>query len=86
MSRLLVTQYQTEVEKIIRYGGSKKETSIRNAFERLCRLQRTCHRLAIASLHRQRSHDGNHSADARYRRVSVFKLGETLWHLVTTRA
>lgn len=27
MSRLLVTQYQAEVEKIIRYGGSKKETS-----------------------------------------------------------
>ena len=35
MSRLLVTQYQSDVEKIIRYGGSKKETSIRNAFERL---------------------------------------------------
>ena len=35
MSRLLVTQYQAEVEKIVRYGGSKKETSIRNAFERL---------------------------------------------------
>jgi hypothetical protein len=35
MSRLLVTQYQAEVEKIIRYGGSKTETSIRNAFERL---------------------------------------------------
>lgn len=35
MSKLLVTQYQAEVEKIIRYGGSKKETSIRNAFERL---------------------------------------------------
>lgn len=35
MSRLLVTQYQAEVEKIIRYGGSRKETSIRNAFERL---------------------------------------------------
>ncbi|MCU0525381.1 MAG: N-6 DNA methylase [Elainella sp. Prado103] len=35
MSRLLVTQYQAEVEKIIRHGGSKKETSIRNAFERL---------------------------------------------------
>ncbi|NJK35275.1 MAG: N-6 DNA methylase [Oscillatoriales cyanobacterium SM2_2_1] len=35
MSRLLVTHYQAEVEKIIRYGGSKKETSIRNAFERL---------------------------------------------------
>ncbi|MEQ8971750.1 MAG: hypothetical protein RIE73_15310 [Coleofasciculus sp. C1-SOL-03] len=35
MSRLLITQYQAEVEKIIRYGGSRKETSIRNAFERL---------------------------------------------------
>ena len=35
MSRLLVTQYQTEVAKIIQYGGSRKETSIRNAFERL---------------------------------------------------
>ncbi|MCY7273700.1 MAG: N-6 DNA methylase, partial [Phormidesmis sp. CAN_BIN44] len=35
MSRLLVTQYQADVEKIIRYGGSRKETSIRNAFERL---------------------------------------------------
>ncbi|MEA5420671.1 N-6 DNA methylase [Spirulina sp. CCNP1310] len=35
MSRLLVTQYQAELEKIMRYGGSRKETSIRNAFERL---------------------------------------------------
>ncbi|WP_413160201.1 N-6 DNA methylase [Capilliphycus salinus ALCB114379] len=35
MSRLLVTQYHAEVEQIIRYGGSRKETSIRNAFERL---------------------------------------------------
>jgi hypothetical protein len=35
MSRLLVTQYQAEVEKIIRHGGSRKGTSIRNAFERL---------------------------------------------------
>ena len=35
MSRLLVTQYQSEVANIIRYGGSRKETSIRNAFERL---------------------------------------------------
>ncbi|MBD2426276.1 N-6 DNA methylase [Phormidium sp. FACHB-1136] len=35
MSRLLVTQYQAEVEQIIRYGGSRKETSIRGAFERL---------------------------------------------------
>jgi hypothetical protein len=35
MSRLLVTQYQAEVEKIIRYGGSRKETSIRVAFQNL---------------------------------------------------
>jgi predicted helicase len=35
MSRLLVSQYQTEVEKIIRYGGSRKETSIRTAFQNL---------------------------------------------------
>ncbi len=35
MSKLLVTQYQAEVEKIIRYGGSKKETTIRNEFARL---------------------------------------------------
>ena len=40
MSRLLVTRYRAEVEKIIRYGGSRKETSIRNAFERLLRLCR----------------------------------------------
>ena len=33
MSRLLVGQYQTEVEKIIQYGGSRKETSIRVAFQ-----------------------------------------------------
>jgi predicted helicase len=30
-----VTQYQAEVEKIIRYGGSRKETSIRVAFQNL---------------------------------------------------
>jgi predicted helicase len=35
MSRLLVSQYQTEVEKIIRYGGSRKETAIRTAFQNL---------------------------------------------------
>lgn len=35
MSRLLISQYQAEVQKIIQYGGSRKETSIRNAFERL---------------------------------------------------
>jgi predicted helicase len=35
MSRLIVSQYQTEVEKIIRYGGSRKETAIRTAFQNL---------------------------------------------------
>ncbi len=35
MSRLLVTQYQAEVERIIQYGGSRKETSIRFAFQNL---------------------------------------------------
>jgi hypothetical protein len=33
MSRLLVTQYQTEVKNLIRYGGSRNEASIRRAFE-----------------------------------------------------
>jgi predicted helicase len=35
MSRLLVTQYQTEVKNLIRYGGSRNEASIRRAFENL---------------------------------------------------
>ncbi|TAE55289.1 MAG: DNA methyltransferase [Nostocales cyanobacterium] len=35
MSRLLVTQYQTEIQKIIQFGGSRKETSIRFAFQNL---------------------------------------------------
>ncbi len=35
MSRLLITQYHTEIEKIIQYGGSRKETSIRTAFQNL---------------------------------------------------
>ncbi|BAZ45536.1 adenine specific DNA methyltransferase [Chondrocystis sp. NIES-4102] len=35
MSRLLVTQYHQEVEKIIQYGGSRKETAIRTAFGNL---------------------------------------------------
>ncbi len=35
MSRLLISQYHTEVEKIIQYGGSRKETSIRVAFQNL---------------------------------------------------
>ena len=35
MSRLLVSQYQAEVEKLVQYGGSRKETSIRVAFQNL---------------------------------------------------
>ncbi|MDM8559012.1 type ISP restriction/modification enzyme [Candidatus Parabeggiatoa sp. HSG14] len=35
MSRLLIQNYHTEVEKIIQYGGSSKETSIRVAFQNL---------------------------------------------------
>lgn len=35
MSRLLVSQYHAELEKIIQYGGSRKETSIRVAFQNL---------------------------------------------------
>lgn len=35
MFRLLVAQYQAEVKEIIRYSGSKKKTSICNAFEQL---------------------------------------------------
>ena len=35
MSRFLVTQYQAEVKKIIQYGGSRKETAIRGAFQNL---------------------------------------------------
>ncbi|MDB9343229.1 N-6 DNA methylase [Nodularia spumigena CS-586/05] len=35
MSRLLVSQYQAEVQKIIQFGGSRKETSIRVAFQNL---------------------------------------------------
>jgi predicted helicase len=35
MTRLLISRYYAEVEKIKRFGGSKNETSIRNAFERL---------------------------------------------------
>jgi predicted helicase len=35
MSRLLVTQYQTEIQKIIQFGGSRNEKSIRRAFENL---------------------------------------------------
>jgi predicted helicase len=35
MSRLLIQTYHTEIEKIIQYGGSRKETSIRVAFQNL---------------------------------------------------
>jgi predicted helicase len=35
MSKLLVSQYHTEVERIIQFGGSRKETSIRVAFQNL---------------------------------------------------
>lgn len=35
MSRWLISQYHSEVEKIIQYGGSRKETSIRTAFQNL---------------------------------------------------
>jgi len=35
MSKLLINQYYTEVDKIIQFGGSRKETSVRNAFSRL---------------------------------------------------
>ncbi len=35
MNLYAVTQYHKELEKIIHYGGSKKETAIRNAFYNL---------------------------------------------------
>jgi predicted helicase len=35
MSRLQIQNYHSEVEKIIQYGGSRKETSIRVAFQKL---------------------------------------------------
>ncbi len=35
MSRHLIQNYHTEVEKLIQYGGSRKETSIRVAFQKL---------------------------------------------------
>ena len=35
MSRLLISKYQAEVAKIIQFGGSRKETSIRVAFQNL---------------------------------------------------
>ncbi len=44
MPRLLIQTYHTEVEKIIQYGGSRKETSIRVAFQKL--LEGYCPELA----------------------------------------
>jgi predicted helicase len=35
VSKLLISQYRAELEKIYRYGGSKNERSTRGAFERL---------------------------------------------------
>ncbi len=35
MSKALINQYYSEVDKLIRYGGSRKETSIRIAFQNL---------------------------------------------------
>ena len=35
MSQFSIKQYQSEVEKIIHFGGTKKETAIRNAFYNL---------------------------------------------------
>src|ERR1035437_10365544 len=35
MSEFSIKQYQSEVEKIIHFGGTKKETAIRNAFYNL---------------------------------------------------
>jgi len=35
MSKFLVSQYHQEVEKLIQYGGTKKETAIRSAFQNL---------------------------------------------------
>ncbi len=35
MSKALINQYYSEVDKLIQYGGSRKETSIRRAFENL---------------------------------------------------
>ncbi len=32
MSKILIQQYYARVEKVIQYGGSRNETSVRNAF------------------------------------------------------
>jgi len=35
MHLFAIRQYQTEIEKLIHFGGSNNETSIRNAFSKL---------------------------------------------------
>ena len=35
MSKLLINEYYTELEDIIKYGGSRNESSIRFAFQKL---------------------------------------------------
>jgi hypothetical protein len=38
MSIYAINHYHQELEKIIHYGGSKKETAIRNAFYKLVKI------------------------------------------------
>lgn len=47
MSRILIQQYYAGVDKLIQYGGSKKETSIRTEFQK--QLDEYCqgHKLAL---------------------------------------
>ena len=35
MSKLLIQQYYTKLDKVLQYGGSRNETSIRRPFENL---------------------------------------------------
>lgn len=35
MSLYAILQYHTDIEKVIHFGGTKNETSVRNAFSRL---------------------------------------------------
>jgi hypothetical protein len=35
MSKFLISQYQSKIEKLIQHGGCKNEASIRRAFENL---------------------------------------------------
>ena len=35
MSKLLISQYHAEVDRIVQFGGSRKETAVRNAFLKL---------------------------------------------------